>query len=217
MKKYDVVLFDLDGTVLDTLTDLVRSVNHVLDVFGFPSRSQREIRGFLGNGVRKLMERSLPQSVAPERFEEILDCFRAYYTAHCEEETKPYPGITSMIEKMKAAGITVGMVSNKNDGAVQALAKSFFPGIFDVVVGQQEPIAPKPATDMVDLALKMLGLPNERCLYVGDSEVDRMTAQNAGMDCALVTWGFRDPEFLAVLDAKVLISQPNELISFVGL
>lgn len=217
MKKYDVILFDLDGTVLDTLADLVNSVNHVLAEFGYPLRSTEEIRSFLGNGIRKLMERALPGAVESERFEEILNCFREYYTAHCEEETKPYSGITSMIEKMKAEGITVGLVSNKNDGAVQALVKSFFPGIFDVVVGQQEPITPKPASDMVDFALKILGLPNERCLYVGDSEVDRMTAQNAGMDCALVTWGFRDPEFLAVLDAKVLISQPNELISFVGL
>ena len=217
MKKYDGVLFDLDGTVLDTLADLVNSVNYVLKTFGFPHRSVTEVRGFLGNGIRKLIERSLPEPVEPERFEKILGCFREYYTAHCEIKTKPYPGILSLVEKIKEAGIAVGMVSNKNDAAVQTLAETFFPGVFDVVMGQRETLAPKPAPDMVNLALGTLGLDAKRCLYVGDSEVDKMTADNAGMDCALVTWGFRDVDFLAALKATVMIECPDELLSFLEL
>ena len=216
MKKYDTILFDLDGTVLDTLADLVNSVNHVLETFGFPRRSAAEIRGFLGNGIRKLIERSLSEPVEPERFEEILGCFREYYTAHCEEETKPYPGILLLIEKIRKAGITVGMVSNKNDAAVQALAASFFPGVFDVVVGQREDLAAKPARDMVDFALHQLGADREHCLYVGDSEVDRMTAENAEMDCALVTWGFRDADFLRSLNAEITVSDPGDLAVCIG-
>ena len=216
MKMYDTILFDLDGTVLDTLADLVNSVNHVLETFGFPRRSAAEIRGFLGNGIRKLIERSLSEPVEPERFEEILGCFREYYTAHCEVETKPYPGILPLIEKIRKAGITVGMVSNKNDAAVQALAASFFPGVFDVVVGQREDLATKPARDMVDFALHQLGADREHCLYVGDSEVDRMTAENAEMDCALVTWGFRDADFLRSLNAEITVSDPGDLAVCIG-
>ncbi|MGM9566635.1 MAG: HAD family hydrolase [Clostridia bacterium] len=216
MKKYNGVLFDLDGTVLDTLADLVDSVNYVLEKFGFPRRSQGEIRSFLGNGIRKLMERSLPEPVDAEAFEEILGCFRDYYTAHCEMKTKPYPGVRTVIDQIRKAGIPVGMVSNKNDAAVQALAETFFPGVFDVVIGQRENLAPKPAPDMVNLALGTLGLDAKRCLYVGDSEVDKMTADNANMDCALVTWGFRDVDFLATLKAEVMIDGPEELLSFLS-
>lgn len=217
MKKYDVVLFDLDGTVLDTLADLANSVNYVLKKFGFPERSVSEIRRFLGNGVRKLMERSLPEPVAFEDFEVILRCFRDYYTSHCEVTTKPYDGILFVIEKMKDAGIMVGLVSNKMDEAVQLLAESFFPGVFDVVVGQREDLPPKPAPDMVTFALERLGVNGSRGLYVGDSEVDQKTAANAGLACALVAWGFRDAPFLATLDADALISEPKELLSFLML
>lgn len=217
MNKYDVILFDLDGTVLDTLVDLHHSVNYALETFDLPLRTEAEVRSFLGNGIRRLIRRSVPVGVDEELTAQVFCCFREYYMQHCQEKTRPYPGIISVLRKIKAADIVVGMVSNKNDEAVQALASAFFPEVFDVVVGQNEERRPKPAPDMIEFALRHFDVESEQCLYVGDSEVDKATADCAGMDCALVTWGFRDVEFLEELNAKVMISHPEMLLLFLGL
>lgn len=208
--KLTLAVFDLDGTVLDTLADLAGSVNFALAAGGFPQRTQKEIRSFLGNGVKNLICRSLPAKTdaAAER---VLADFKAHYALHCTDMTCPYKGIPELLVSLRAAGIRTAVVSNKTDDAVQKLAKKFFPGLFDYVAGEKEGVARKPAPDGVYAALAALGVKRENALYIGDSEVDVQTAKNAGLPCIAVSWGFRDEDVLWANGAVCVVNTVREL------
>lgn len=204
------VIFDLDGTLLDTLEDLKDSVNAALSVQGFPERSLEEVRQFVGNGIRKLVERAVPQGTEKDKTDVVFDAFRAHYIKHCEDKTKPYDGIEELLQELQEKGYKTAIVSNKADKAVKQLAKQYFPWI-SVAIGEREGIQRKPAPDSVFEALRLLGTDPGNALYVGDSEVDRETAKNAGLPCVSVTWGFREEELLRSLQPEYLIHEPAEL------
>lgn len=208
---YQAVLFDLDGTLLNTLDDLTDAVNYVLAAQGWPLRTTEEIRCFVGNGIRKLIERAVPDEITEQELGFVFEEFKAYYSSHCSVKTVPYPGIPEVLTAFRNVGVALGVVSNKNEEAVETLVSKFFPGIFSSVVGQSLERAPKPAPDMLLYGVKQLGYLVESCLYVGDSEVDIITADRAGMDCASVAWGFRDKEQLCFLSPKYLFEKPGEM------
>ena len=178
------ILFDLDGTLLDTLEDLVDSVNHILAQFGYPARSREEVRRFVGNGARRLMEQAVPENGDAEA---ALEAFQSYYRAHCQIKTKPYDNIVTILGDL-GKEYPLAIVSNKPDAAVKTLCAQYFPGIY--ARGESGDCPRKPAPDMVFKAMETIGV--DRCIYVGDSEVDVLTAQNAGVPCLSVLWGFRD-------------------------
>ena len=205
------VIFDLDGTLLNTLTDLSASVNYTLERFGFPLRSEREVRSYLGNGIRALVEKSLPAD-KKDMTDECLKVFKDYYDIHKDDNTAPYDGIVDMLRSVKAAGLKTAIVSNKYDAAVQYLKDVTFSGLIDFAVGEGNGIAAKPAPDGVWLALKKLNAVKEESVYVGDSEVDLMTAENSGLKCVAVTWGFRDREVLENAGAKIIVDDTEEML-----
>lgn len=217
MGRYQAVLFDLDGTLLDTLEDLTDSVNTILGKYGFPLRDKKEIRRFLGNGSERLMKEALPEGISEADFAKYLGEYQAYYKAHMEEKTAPYEGILPLLEELRKAGLKIGVVSNKFDLAVKGLCEKYFPGYIDGAAGEREAdgIRRKPAPDMVLTAAERLGVSVRDCLYVGDSEVDILTAKNAGMDCVSVTWGFRDEDFLRKAGAAYLVHTAEELKNFI--
>ena len=219
MKLYDIYIFDLDGTLLDTLQDLASSVNFTLRQYGLPEHSIDDIRRFVGNGVRLLMERAVPGGAEHSDFEHIFATFRAYYMAHSLDTTKPYEGIPEMLHALKSQGCKLAVVSNKMMAATQELIAHFFPEI-DVAIGEHEEmgIHKKPAPDTVYEAMRQLGVPapfptNISAVYVGDSDVDIQTARNAGIPCISVLWGFRDRPFLTTHGATSFIECPEELLS----
>lgn len=191
--KYQAILFDMDGTLLDTLTDMQAAVNHILEKYGCPTRTLEEMRRFVGNGAGPLIHRALPQGVDPDREAEILADYRAYYQAHNCVETRPYDGIGPLLERLRQEGVRTAVVSNKPDQTTRTLAARFFPEL-DGAMGQREGIAPKPAPDMVRAALARLHAAPEETLYVGDSEVDVDTARNAGLDMIGVAWRTAAPD-----------------------
>ena len=211
MKSYDLAIFDLDGTILDTLEDLAASVDHALAACGYPARTLDEVRRFVGNGVRKLVERAVPAGTAAEDVERVFAAFKAHYAGHSMDATRPYEGVPALLAQLKRDGVRLAVVSNKLDGAVGPLCQRFFPGVFDVTVGERPGVRKKPAPDAVDAVLRTLAIPREKAVYIGDSEVDVETAKNAGMDELAVTWGFRDGETLRRAGAKRLVSSPEEL------
>ena len=213
--KYKAVIFDLDGTLLDTLEDLADSVNHVLKEAGYPSRTIEEVRAFVGNGIRKLIERSVPEGTSVDSIDIIHKNFIAYYGKHCMEKTKPYDSIMEMLHTLQNAGCKVAVVSNKADYAVQILCDKYFNHIFDAALGEQTGTPKKPAPDAVFNVLNTLNVLPSEAVYVGDSDVDILTARNSNMDEIIVTWGFRDEAFLKEQGAKVLISNPSELITLI--
>lgn len=212
MKAYDTVIFDLDGTLLNTLEDLADSVNYALAQAGMPFRSTEEVRRFVGNGVRRLMELSIPQGENNPRFEEIFSVFREHYFVHCNDRTGPYPHIMEMLEQLKERGYKLAIVSNKYYDAVQELRKLYFADYISVAIGEKEGIRKKPAPDTVQEALHALGSDKSRAVYVGDSEVDIATAANAGMDCIVVTWGFRTREEQKRAGGKVFADDPMDIL-----
>lgn len=210
--KYQAVVFDLDGTLLDTLEDLRCSVNHALRLFGFPERSLEEIRTFVGNGVRNLMTKALPGGTDEPRFEEIFAEFKRHYAVHWRDFTRPYAGIVELVEELHRRSLKLAVVSNKSDAEVKNLCREFFGEYILVARGEVAGIPRKPAPDAVLLALESLGMERRHVLYVGDSEVDVRTARNAEVDCVAVTWGFRSREELAAEGATVFIDHPSELL-----
>lgn len=195
-RRYDAVVFDLDGTLLDTLADLTSSINAVMEQYGMMGYTQEQVRGFVGNGIRRLLERAVTREVSMEEFEEIHKSFRAHYDVHCMDETEPYPGILSLLDWLDKEGYKTAIVSNKADFAVKKLRDIYFKGLVPVAIGEREGCRRKPAPDSVFQALQALGISRERAVYVGDSDVDIDTAANAGLDCIAVSWGFRSREFL---------------------
>ena len=212
MKHYGTYIFDLDGTLLDTLDDLTDAVNAALASNHMPRRLKEEVRRMVGNGVRVLIQRAVPEETPRLLFEKVFDDFRQYYKVHALDKTTPYDGIVRMIDELKQRGCRMAVVSNKMMAATQLLVGRFFPEI-RVAIGEHEDegIRKKPAPDTVFEALRRLGVSTDNAVYVGDSDVDIMTAQNSGLPCISVLWGFRDKEFLASHGATVFAASPEEL------
>ena len=211
MNTYKTYIFDLDGTLLDTLNDLHASCNYALRTHGMPERSLEEVRQFVGNGVKKLMERVIPDGLENPLFEETLQTFRQHYLLHNLDTTLPYPGIMEMLQQLKAQGKRIAVVSNKFYAATQDLCKHFFGDTIQVAIGEREDIKKKPAPDTVLEALRQLQVTRQDAVYVGDSEVDVETARNSGIPCISVLWGFRSKSFLLSHGATTFIETPNEL------
>lgn len=211
---YSTYIFDLDGTLLDTLGDLAAAVNYALRTHGMPEHSIDDVRRFVGNGVRKLMERAIPEGENNPEFEATFATFRQYYMHHSLDTTKPYEGIPETLKALKAKGCRLAVVSNKMMAATQELCQHFFPDTIEVAIGENEAagIRKKPAPDTVFAALDALGVGKAEAVYVGDSDVDIQTAANAGLPCISVLWGFRDRDFLIANGAKTFISAPSELL-----
>lgn len=210
--KYRLVIFDLDGTLLETLTDLTASLNHTLKCFGLPERGMDEVRTFVGNGIPKLIERACPPEYTPEQREPVCHEFIRYYLEHCTDATAPYEGILPLLEKLKESGIRIAVSSNKADEATRELCEQMFPGLTDLVLGSRKEIANKPAPDGAQMIMRELGCEPAETLYVGDSDVDIATAKNAGIRCISVSWGFRDVDFLQKHGAETIIDRPEELL-----
>jgi phosphoglycolate phosphatase len=206
------ILFDLDGTLLDTLDDLKDSVNHMLKAYGYPLRSREFVRQAVGNGVRNLIVRSLPGGEDTSRVDECLAVFRAHYSQNMDNQTRPYPGVMDMLRALKDEGISAGVVSNKYDGAVVQLCQKHFGDLVPVAIGERPGFGRKPAPDSALEAMRVLGAGREETLYVGDSDVDVETARNAGLKCVGVSWGFRPRESLVQAGADKVIDDIGELL-----
>ena len=209
--KYELAIFDMDGTILNTLEDLADSLNAALTHFSYPTRTLEEVRCFVGNGLMKLLERGVPANTSPEDIQKVFDYFMPYYQAHCAIKTRPYDGILDTIQKIRNAGIKTAVVSNKADAAVQDLCIQYFPGLFDYAIGEKKGNARKPAPDAVNETLQVLNFKKEQAVYIGDSDVDLATAKNADLDCIAVAWGFRDKTFLKEHGATCIIDTPEQL------
>lgn len=213
--KYDAVIFDLDGTLTDTLEDLKNSVNYALSQFGFPERNTEEIRSFVGNGVKRLIYLSVPENTPDEISESCLSVFREHYNNHSCEKTKPYDGIADLLKLLKDNGIKTAVVTNKMHSAAEDIVKYFFDGLIDVTVGQIDGVAQKPQPDGVYRVLDLLGVSREKAVYVGDSEVDCITAKNAGIPCIGVMWGFRDRDVLIKNGADYIVDRPLDIFDYI--
>ena len=208
--RYSLAIFDLDGTVLDTLSDLADSVNAALAATGYPLRTLDEVRSFVGNGIRKLMERIVPAGTAESEIDRVHAAFTAHYTQHCADKTCPYEGILPLLATLRQAGVKIAVLSNKADYATQALCAKYFPNTFHLVAGEREKdgIPKKPAPDAVYDLMRQCGVTADETVYIGDSEVDVETAQNADIDSILVTWGFRSEETLRAAGARTVVDTP---------
>lgn len=213
MKQYSTYIFDLDGTLLDTIQDLATSVNYALRQCCMPERTLDEVRRFVGNGVRLLMIRAVPDGEDNPRFQEAFDIFRSHYLEHSLDTTAPYPGIMEMLQRLKANGKRLAVVSNKFDTATKELIRHFFGNLIEVAIGENEAagVRKKPAPDTVNEALRQLGVGKEDAVYVGDSDVDLQTARNSGLPCISVLWGFRDREFLLENGATTFVQSPDNI------
>lgn len=210
----EAVIFDLDGTLLNTLYDLADSVNWALEKYGQPTRSIEEVRAFVGNGLRNLMQRAVPNGEENPVFEDLFEFFREYYKSHCNIKTAPYEGIMELMKELKGRGIQMAIVSNKIDAGVKELNAIHFAEYVDVALGEREGIERKPAPDSVNEAIRLLGVNKENTVYVGDSDVDIQTAKNAEIRCVSVSWGFRDEAFLMEHGAGIMIDRPLELLEY---
>ncbi len=211
--KYESYIFDLDGTLLNTLDDLAASCNFALRSYGLPEHSVDDVRRFVGNGVRLLMTRAIPGGENFARFEECYACFRQHYLHHNLDTTAPYPGIMELIAKLNANGKKIAVVSNKFYQATQDLVRHFFGDEIKVAIGERPDIHKKPAPDTVIEALRQLDTSSSTAVYIGDSDVDIDTARNCGMPCISVLWGFRDRDFLIEHGATTLVKTPEEILA----
>lgn len=210
----DNFIFDLDGTLLNTLQDLAASTNYALSTAGMPEHSVEDVRRFVGNGVKKLMERAIPGGLENPKFDETYATFRKHYLEHSLDTTKPYDEIPEVLAELKRRGKKLAIVSNKFYAATQELAKHFFPETIQVAIGERENIRKKPAPDTVLEAMRQLGVDKQGTVYIGDSDVDIDTAKNVGVPCISVLWGFRDKDFLIEHGATHLIKKPEELLDY---
>ena len=209
--NYKAVIFDLDGTILNTLDDLADSVNYALSYFGFPVRTIDEVREFVGNGIKNLILRAVPKGTSEQTAEKVLDCFKSYYKEHSAVKTKAYDGINECLLKLKQNGIKIAVVTNKAHFAAVPLCDMYFPGLIDVVIGEREGVRKKPHPDTVIQAMESIGVVSSDCVYVGDSDVDIDTAKNSGMPCISVTWGFRSRDFLLDNGATTIVDTIEQL------
>lgn len=211
MGNCNTVIFDLDGTLLNTLEDLADAVNAALIKHGKKARSIEEVRRFVGNGVRLLIERAVPDGTTVSETDAIFADFKAHYALHCNDKTRPYDGVLEVMQQLKEDGYRLAIVSNKLDSAVKELSEIYFKGLVDVAIGERPGVARKPAADMVEIALQELGAEKDHTVYVGDSDVDYATAVNSGLRCISVLWGFRDEDFLREKGADCFVSDAKSL------
>ncbi len=216
MKHYQAMIFDLDGTLLDTLEDLTDAVNAALRMHGYPERTISEVRAFVGNGVRRLMMLAHPGGASAADFEDVLNDFKTWYAEHSGDKTKPYEGILETLRALKQRGVKMAIVSNKFDAAVKQLNDLYFENLIQVAIGENEAagIRKKPAPDSVFRAMTLLGAAPEQTLYIGDSEVDHETSLQAGLDLVLVSWGFRPRKTLEKFAPTALIDRPEDILNF---
>lgn len=220
MKAIQTVIFDLDGTLLNTLEDLADAVNYALRQYHLPTHSYDTIRMMVGNGVRRLVSRAVGSEEHPQ-FEDIFACFRAYYVSHCQVKTRLYDGVAELLYILRARGCRLAIVSNKLQAGVTELQRAYFADLIDVAIGEREDVPRKPDPAMVDTALRELygsdadlEAVKGECIYVGDSDVDILTARNAGMPCISVLWGFRDEDFLRAHGATLTAREPKDVLAF---
>ena len=212
MKEYDTYIFDLDGTLLDTLGDLAASTNYALRQTGMPERTIDEVRQFVGNGVRNLMRRAVPQGEENPLFEQAFAVFQQHYLEHGLDTTRPYPGIMQLLQTLKEHGKNVAVVSNKFQTATAQLCSHFFGSLVDVAIGERENVRRKPAPDTVLTALSEMKAEAQGAVYIGDSDVDIDTARNCGMPCVSVLWGYRDRRFLTKHGATTFAETPEDIL-----
>lgn len=210
---YSTYIFDLDGTLLSTLNDLAASCNYALRLNGMPERSIDEVRMFVGNGVKKLMERAIPDGLQNPNFNKTYNDFRDHYMKHNLDTTKPYNGILPLLSELQRQGKNIAVVSNKFYAATKELCQHFFGDLVPVAIGEREDIRKKPAPDTIIEALRQLGVTAQGAVYIGDSDVDIETARNSGMPCISVLWGFRDRNFLIEHGATQLVESPEEILT----
>ncbi len=213
MSKIDTVIFDMDGTVLNTLEDLTDAVNHVFSQFDLPPRSIDEYRKFFGNGIGYAMRCAAPEGTPDELIDKMIPVFREYYDKHCLDKTRPYDGILELMKSLKAKGYKMAIVSNKIDSAVKELNDRFFSDYVSVAIGEKAKVRRKPAPDTVLAALKELHSERSEAVYIGDSEVDLQTARNAGLPCIAVLWGFRDRDLLIENGATTFAKTPEDVLT----
>ena len=209
------VIFDLDGTLLNTLDDLYLAFNYAIKSFGYPERSKEEIKSFVGNGIKKAIERAVNNNVTEEELIKITEVFKDYYQKNMYKNTKAYYGVLQMLSELKSLGYKIGVVSNKYDGAVKKLCNQYFNGYVDCAIGEGNGIERKPSSSGINKAIEELKIKKEQAIYVGDSEVDIKTAQNAGIPCISVLWGFKDKDFLLQNNAKIFAEIPNDIVKIV--
>ena len=210
--KFNTVIFDLDGTILDTLEDLRDSVNFALLKNSLPCRTTEEIRSFVGNGIRLLIERAVPENTEIEIIDKCFDDFKVHYKGNSSNKTKPYDGVTDVLNELKAQGFKLALVSNKADFAVQEIVEKYFPDVFQYATGEKEGVRRKPYPDSVFAAMEYLGSDKNNTVYIGDSEVDVETARNCGIPCVAVTWGFRDKGVLEKLKPEYIVCEAGQII-----
>ena len=215
--KYTTLLFDLDGTLLDTLSDLHLAVFHALHAFDMPQRDRNEIRMMVGNGIKNLIDRAVPKGTPPEKTAQVLQVFRDYYSKNSRIQTAPYDGIIVALKLLSQKGFKMAVISNKVDFAVKELNRDFFAEYIHVAIGDREGKNKKPAPDSLYEAMEQLGVTKEECLYIGDSDVDIETAKNAGIPCIGCAWGFRGRDFLREhgLDDAWILDTPSQLPAFI--
>ena len=212
---YQTAIFDLDGTLLDTLEDLYRAVNYALSAHSMPLRTRDEVRMFVGNGVEMLIRRAVPEGSDEALILAVLGDFKTTYAAICKDHTKPYDGILPVLTALRNKGIRVAVVSNKFDAATKSLCAEYFGELVEVAIGERADVRKKPAPDTVLEALRELGVTAKGAVYIGDSDVDIRTAENCGMDCISVTWGLRDEDFLVENGATTLVRTPSDLLGVI--
>lgn len=222
---FKTIIWDLDGTLMDTLPDLMSSVNYALLLNNLPARTYQEIRSFVGNGVKRLVELSVPQGTEPAQFDQVFADFKRHYIVHCQDQTGLYPGMAETLKELKRRGIRMAVVSNKLQSGVTELFESQVRTVgqtdticlmdyIEVAIGERPEIARKPAPDMVSKAFEEMGIDRQDAVYIGDSEVDLATARNAGLPCISVLWGFRDRDFLLTQGANCLVDTPSQIIDY---
>lgn len=211
-----IFIFDMDGTLLNTLEDLMISTNYALSQFNYPTHTLEEIRFFVGNGVAKLIERAIPNGLNNKNYEKCLEIFKKHYAKNMYNHTSAYAGISEMLKALKNKNIKTAVVSNKFDLAVKELSNKYFGNLIDIAIGENEQagIKKKPAPDTVFEVLNIMNLKSEDAIYIGDSDVDIMTAKNSNMPCISVTWGFRDREFLIKNNATIIVDKPEEILQY---
>lgn len=212
MSKINTVVFDMDGTVLNTIDDLATSVNYAMEKFGFPQRTVEDYRRAVGNGIRRAIELTVPEGTSQEVIDEMVPVFKEHYDEHCLDKTRPYDGIIELMKELKKRGYKMAIVSNKIDSAVKELNQRFFSEAIEVAIGEKPGVSRKPAPDMVWEALKELGSTEDEAVYIGDSEVDFATANNSNLPCISVLWGFRDKDLLEEIGAQVFAEKPSDVL-----
>ncbi len=211
---YKAIIFDLDGTILDTLGDLHASVNYALKSYGYPLRSECDVCAFVGDGIKKLIERAVPANLDDASIQKVLECFKEHYGKNCNVNTKPYDGIIDCLKMLKSKGTKLAVVTNKAHFAAVPMCKKYFKNLIDATIGETDGTPKKPCPDMLNKAMHLLGVSKQDTLYVGDSDVDIQTAKNAGVNCLCVSWGFRSEEFLIKCGAANIAHNAKELFEF---